>query len=843
MSASAITEKILSQLQSSQYWGDATKRGEKYVDGLICPECGKQESYTYTDRPYKLYCSRRNNCGAVVDLSEILPESRIDFEVDFAATAEDQKRPATAYLENRGLKKSLEGLAYEYWPNVRNSGCGAVMFPITSPSDEKVYNGRLFAPPDGEGKTHNKGSTAGCVWRHPGITYDSGRETFVTEGIINALSLIEVGHQAVAVLSCGQDPAKVNLSGLGKIVLAFDNDPAGHKALRRYSHYFAGLKDGEKIKIKSMLPIKGDWNDLLLSGALEAPRFESSRSEYVTEAALACAGSAQQYAQIWFNQRGRTGLFHFDREYFYSTVKVSGQSQEVVCQRVSDFTLRTRYYQLDRTNPAEPVYRYNLEIRPKSGRPSDFTVSAQELSYPQGLRTMFLQRGRVSWTGEKAASNALVEQILRTNAPIVRQVDITGYDVESKCYIFKHHMIVQQGHLVWPDKNGFFRVNAGEYAHPPYHNAFRPSANSDVRYMVDQLYKAWGLKAIATFAWVVASWFVNQIKEQVGWFPFFSLYGDTQTGKSNLTIIMNRFQCQDGEGIPMNKTNTAKGEIRKMAQRSGCFTALLEWPHDGKPVRFDLDTILTLFNVNPLQVRAVKTNDLRTHETPFLGALMFVQNIEPFKTKAQRERVVSLEFKTEELNDTTREAFDALDRTPAADKAGIYPQVMQHRLFFEQQWHHYYESAKRDLEDLNLTSRILETHGMVLGFYRMLSEVLRIDYDILPYMQTVAMKKQAMCSERQVTAADEFFDIIQNLDQNAVSGFMEVKDGIMWIRKPDAEKYLREQNYLSNWHNSVLTESLRDHPALVYFNHARRFNGSTRKMWGFEVTKIDMGQG
>ncbi len=840
MSSYADKDRILSQLQSSEYWGESTKCDKKYITNLICPECGKPEAYTYVDRPHKIYCNRRNKCGAIVDVADIVPNITVVFEKEYPATIEDRNRPATAYLQSRGLNRALKGLDYQYWPNVRNTGCGAVMFLVKSPSGKTVFNGRLLNPPDGKGKTHNRGSTSGCLWRHPDLTYDSAQKTYLTEGIMDALSFIEVGQQAVAILSSGQDPSKVDLQEFDKIVLAFDNDPAGRKALRRFNKYFAQLKGDEKKEVESILPINGDWNDLLQSGDLESSRFKSRRNEYVTEAMLACAARPKEYARILYQRRYKVGLFEFNGQYYFSRHN-SDTNEDVFCYRVSDFTLRIKYYQLDRTNPHEPIYRYYLEVRSKSGRISTFISTSQDISNPHALRAMFLQRACSSWTGGKDESNELVEQILRAKVPTVRQVDKTGYDLESKGYIFKNHMVDPQGNFIRPDKNGFLRVGVNQYVRPPYHNTLCPSKNSNVSFMIDQLIQAWGDKALVTLAWLVASWFVNQIKDQIGFFPFLSLYGDTQTGKSNLTKIMNHFQCHDEEGIPMNKTNTAKGEMRKLAQKSGIASVFLEWTPEGSGRHFNSDVILPLYNINPLQLRAVKSTDLRTDETPFLGALMFVQNIEPFKTKAQRERVISLQFKAEDLNETTGEGFNALDRIPADEKAWLFAEVMQQRLFFESNWNHYYENAKSDLAKPDLTSRIVETHGLILGFYRMLAEVLRIDYDLHSYMLDIANKKQVLCSERQITAADEFFDIIQNLDSEAVRDFMEIKDGILWIQKPDAEKYLKEQNYLSNWHNSALMDSLKNHPGLVYTNRAKRFNGSTRKMWGFDLRKMDFG--
>jgi len=93
-------------------------------------------------------------------------------------------------------------------------------------------------------------------WKHPGIQYDPDEPTYVTEGIIDALSLIEMGFQAIAVLTSGQDPAKINLGELsGNLVIAFDSDSAGAGGLKKWN---AAFPESDAIT-----PLIGDWNDIL----------------------------------------------------------------------------------------------------------------------------------------------------------------------------------------------------------------------------------------------------------------------------------------------------------------------------------------------------------------------------------------------------------------------------------------------------------------------------------------------------------------------------------------------------------------------------------------------------
>ncbi len=131
---------------------------------------------------------------------------------------------------------------------------------------------------------------------------------------------------------------------------------------------------------------------------------------------------------------------------------------------------------------------------------------------------------------------------------------------------------------------------------------------------------------------------------------------------------------------------------------------------------------------------------------------------------------------------------------------------------------------------------------MVLGFYRLLAELLRIDYDMLPYLKTLAQAKQRTCLEYEETVADEFFDMITGLKQDAMSTFLDIKDGIIWIHKPSAEKTLKDQNFPLGWRSTELMEALKDHPAFLFSNKTHRINHKVQKAWGFDISKMPLAQ-
>ena len=166
------------------------------------------------------------------------------------------------------------------------------------------------------------------------------------EGIIEALSHLEMGHQAIAALSSGQDPAKINLGGLEEnLVIAFDPDVAGAGGIKKWIAVYPDAR--------AIVPIDGDWNDFLRAQApgKAAEVFDSLLSEMKCRADLLIAESAKDYADIHTMFYGYPpGLFTFERRYWWAALKAKvkkGDSSAVDVHCVSDFTCETEHYSLD----------------------------------------------------------------------------------------------------------------------------------------------------------------------------------------------------------------------------------------------------------------------------------------------------------------------------------------------------------------------------------------------------------------------------------------------------------------------------------------------------------------
>ncbi len=591
-----------------------------------------------------------------------------------------------------------------------------------------------------------------------------------------------------------------------------------------------------------------DINDFLLAGPNPRERFDSDRAKFEFFAQISLSETADAYATTYYNHHGRTaGLFSFDGCYHFSGASKATDKKpaEVFCKRVSNFTLNVDHIQLDNTNKDFPSNCFNIVIKPKKSKQVQCTVTAQELSSPNGLTTMFIQRARVAWEGERVPSLALCRMILESGAAVVRQLASVGHDRESGSYVFQHFMIDSKGRHIQPNRKGFFDISRANSIRPAQHPTIKPAQGIEPAQIWKLIHKAWGDGGATAIAWMVACWWVNQLKEKYGFFPFLSLWGEPQTGKTRLVRILNATQCLDEEGLPMNKVNTGKGEIRKLAQRSGLFKALLETISTDK-ARFDFEAILPLYNAgNPLQVSALKTTDIQTRETPFLTSLMFVQNKEPFTTRAQKERVISINFSTDSLSDDTASAFGELVKIPLAELSWFFVHVMQQREQIEANMDAAISQAKADLQAAIPDNRLNENHAMVLAFHRLLMPIVGVEHDLKPFIEQIGIKKTRDCSNRAESVADHFFNILLDMklrveDDPCVK--TDEAEGRLYVNLPLALKHIKDTGHAFNVQLEPLQASLRDHPSFLQSNTRTYFNVTAgqvrRRVWMFDVTKV-----
>lgn len=848
-----MNEKFLEAIKASPYWTPHTRISGNTVQRLVCPACGDTDAWSYTAGPMSINCNRLSQCAARTKTIDLFPELRRNVERDFPPTKSDPHRPAREYLLSRGLSTStIEALDYRYLKNARGTGSGAVLFPVSKDSKGKeTLNGRLFNPPPGEGKTHNVGTTAGKFWKHPGRTYDQNTRTWIVEGIIDALSLWELGEQAIAVLAAGQAPAKVDLAAFKNLVISFDNDDAGRAACRKWhqAHPEATV---------ALCDPGQDYNDVLLSGPLDQTKaaFLANLPRYEINGKLALTTSAAEYAEIWTDFHGTVpGIFaHLGRTYHAIKRTPRGGKSEnafVATSLIFRGTLRVTSFIVDRSNPGRLEYRYNLEIKPTKGKIIEATASGTDLASQRRLKEWFLTYCRMNFEGEGQASTALATMIAEAKAPEVKLLSSTGYQPDTGAYIFAGWGVDPSGKLLHPDKQGVYTIGHNQHYRAPAHaldKAIIPieGTKEKIATIYGLMREAWGLNGAVALSWTVAGWFVYQIKNAIDFYPFLSIHGDPAAGKSTLVNTLNAIQGRDTPGLPITALNTRKGLTRTISQVSGLFTALLE-DNQRNEKGFDYSILLTAYNQGPLQVQAAFSADLQTKEQPFLGTLLFCQNIEPFNSKAEKQRTISLHCKADDLTDASREAYGKLLAMDKGELSNILRQVLTNRQHFENGWKAAYQEAMQELGEME-ERRILQNHALICAFYRLFCACFGIEPEkaVVDHFRQLGRKKCFSSAIRHTTIADHFFELINEIDEDKLVDAYHIDEqkGHVYVNLPRVENLIRNKG-ISLQVTENLSNALQKHPAFLknsikyrFPNDPERdFSGRTcqRRCWVFDI--------
>lgn len=805
-----LSEKIRQRLQldNSKY-----RISGAYINGLKCPACGKVDGFAHVDNPMAILCHRNNECGVNTPTKEIYPDLWRDLTKDYPPTPTNPKATARAYLESRGLNPDLiEFNQSKVYDKATNKEYQSLVIEHGGVTFQRLID---YSDKDKTRLTTYKGK----VFVTNGALNPDCEKVFITEGVINALSFEQSGYPAIATYSSGSIPEDYYKQNEFKhFVLAFDNDDAGIKGIQKTIKFF---KENEIKNYSIALAPRGkDWNDLLADNQLNNESIERA----TFQGRLSFAESPLNYWLIYLERYSNAQklVFECKGETFKGYIKETKEGDEPKVKKLADCTIRLLHSVIDDTQDDKQRMEHYIEIKSSREGKGRVRLDATELVRLDAFKSA-LQNHRQLFYGNGDDLTEFAAHLFKPKPPKIRALNTVGYDAKSNGFYFPKFMYDKDGRRI--------DANSDKYFQDANIKPFMDCADTvisrlddiDLKQFIQHLHGAYGNKGLMALGFYVSSLFSHDVFDYYGFFPFLSLYGDPHAGKSFISRLLNRCLFVDTEGQTMTKANTAKGELRKISQKSSLVCALLEGRKDA--ARFDYDSILPLYNRNALYSRATTSQDNRTHDLPLKATMSFVWNHECFTLKPAKERVISLHFAESDMNESTGAAWTQLNNYSPEQLASVGHFLLTNRKFFENKLISNVKFVATELKNkgINVT-RIAENHAIALAGIVVLLECVGIDGGVyIPELSRYTVeraKNKLETAKTESHIADYFFESIEGLTSTEGVATNSMNELVVHLSKVLA--YLQQHNNGFNNKGELITE-LKRHDRFVGVKSTRCF--------------------
>ena len=784
-------------------YGFKPSADKKWLNQGKCPACGKRELFTSAENPWVLRCGRVNKCGQEFSVRDLYPEEFRDFTKRFEATPQNPTATADAYMrEARGLSvMRMKGYYTQekWWSSQANGGTATVRFylPNSTSYMERFVDPVEVVKSDGSREVRKQnfnGPHAGLWWCPPDIALQAGDEVWITEGIIDAISLWQNGVKAVAILSCGNYPTHaLTQTPDGKNihwVWALDNDKAGKNAIRK--HVARMRKDGYECSA-AIAPAKSkcDWNDLHRLEKLKA----EDLTEYRYHGALLIAPTVEEKAGRIFahtkthsfviDHNNQTYWWEIDPKEFERMVDegdyIGAKSEEDANRMVAEKAGKVRmicntrieflYFQFNETLQESKFFgRVHF---PDGRTPINVIFSNGQITTSSEFKKQLASAQGAWWQGDAKHLDWIGSRWLR-NLKTVEAIDHLGYSREHGCYIYPK-VAVCNGRI--------HEINDEDYFDLPkktIKSLFR-GANMTLETTSEHYYKEWaqlvwnafGTNGMIAAVYWFGSMFAEQIRHVQSSFPFLEIIGEPGSGKTSLIeFIWKLFGREDYEGIDPNK-NSLVGNQRSMMQYGNLPVVFIEADRaEGSHAkRFDWDETKGYYNGRGTRVRGQRNAGVETHEPPFRGTLVIAQNEPVNASDAVLERIVQLRFTKAGHNDDSKAATDEMQRMSAEQLSYFTLLAAIH----EKQVVDYVLEKTGKYQEMLLKvdgidhARLAKNHAQLIALAEKFAELVGLSDD--QKKQTCAAIKEACIARQSTIAADhpmvaEFWEAFDFLDDD-----------------------------------------------------------------------------
>ena len=819
--ADDITNTFKQQVTQRLITDYKLKESGKYLRGK-CPDCAQPTLWTLKNDLTTLRC----DCGVKLNTPELYPDLTDNLNANYPATDTDYKRTANSYLLiNRGLPLVDTYSWYEqgdYWHEKANKGSSTVLFwlnPEKTVSFEQLIEPVTITEDDGSQTvqtTRFKGANAGLYWQPPEQDITKGDKVYLCDGIFNAMALAVKGYKVIGLLNAKTLPDTLITAHEDKYihwVIALGNSSQARDLTHKHLLKIKKQEQKNSCVFSSDTHELIDWVKLHKLGKLEKSHFET----YAYYGNVETAVSALEKAFIlWshdnrnyfcFNFRHKTYAAKIDNKEFIAAKKQaevdSGNDEEHCNQQafyqsaeinpIATFELDFLYFQQPQTgDTGQNFFKVSFSNHsPTINVPFPGCVLSAASDFKKAIRKV---SPSAIFTGSTLDLDYLSEQWQKKAPYVVSTIDYLGYDRLSKAYIFED-FAVQDGMIYKVNDQSFFKLKQHtiKSTHSlPHSIAHQLTMIKPVDWLSDYR-TAYGTKGLVVLAWWFGTLFASQIRAKHRSYPFFEIFGEAGSGKSDMVDLLFKLYGLHNMGFnPSRGFTSAAGLTRKTSELSNMPIVFNETENDNhakeKHVeQFDWARFLDFYEGRNGVAKGVATNDNKTRMPEFKAALMAVQNPQITGSEAIITRFITVNFDRSHHRPEGIKASDRLKDLEIKAVSGFLLSTIAKASIILKQYETSFEKYRTELNalpDIKMM-RISHNHAQLMALTDCLKIVLPLtDADVTSVhtaLKTMAVTKQQTINQDN-PIVHQFWSNYEYLNSHAADdgfGEFEITDDLI----------------------------------------------------------------
>ncbi|PCJ15473.1 MAG: hypothetical protein COB02_18020 [Candidatus Cloacimonadota bacterium] len=218
--------------------------------------------------------------------------------------------------------------------------------------------------------------------------------------------------------------------------------------------------------------------------------------------------------------------------------------------------------------------------------------------------------------------------------------------------------------------------------------------------------------------------------------------------------------------------------------------------------------------------------------------MLFIHNLDPFLDGAAKERVVSIPFDKADFTVNSKPISNKL-KDMKNELSHFLPSVLCNRKLYLDNWHSYYESADKELEELGVSSpRIREIHALMLAFSNLICEQFELDYSNTAFIADLAKQKEVSSQETPDNMSNRVWDIIWGRLQFGCTdeSYFRLIDNTLYINLTEMLKHEDLADF--KWERKDIGKDIVKHPSFIKTGTGTKLNKITRSCHSFKAVKI-----